>query len=136
MLREAQSGSSHGIYIMRAVKCLRQMPYKRRLVELISALEELMTRVEVLAGQQAREGLVFGQTELHAEVVQSTEQVGFEPRLFDDSALLHEGLGYVEQSLPSLELVPDVAWPFMDWNLNLLSLDTDFLSSCTEGRFG
>jgi hypothetical protein len=146
MLHEERFDSSHSRYIMRAIKCLHQMPYKRRLVELISALEELMTRVELLTGQRARNGLVLGQMnatsvpsaeqvnfEACARETQSTDAFGSESRPFESSTSLHEdpdtGLDHDEQMLLPMELMPDTAWPSMEWNLNLLQLDTDFLNS-------
>lgn len=120
------------------------MSHRKRLSQLISALEKLLTRVESLT-------LNPGPATIHsASSLYSTDEnshgyksgsgafssVPQEPKsetylvdtvypLFGDTLM---GFSSAEQTLQSLERIPDAEWPSLDWNIDLQSINPEFFN--------
>jgi hypothetical protein len=120
------------------------MMHQKRLVELISSLEKLLSRVKLL---RLNSGLAINRPTFHLDtsgensrrfkgdcrtsldILQGPEKHKFPVEtvypLFGDTLM---GFSGAEETLQSLEQIPDAQWPSMDWNLDLLSINPEFFT--------
>ncbi|KAF1817635.1 hypothetical protein P152DRAFT_454207 [Eremomyces bilateralis CBS 781.70] len=121
-LHDLSSYDTHDRYYRRAMSCLGQMSPRERLTDLIDALEQLHSKVGSFINRAANDISVLP-TEAVPSQELPTATDGVYPQI-DEAALSLDG---VEQTLQSLEQLPDAEWPFMNWNLS--GIDLGFLDS-------
>ncbi|KAF2113581.1 hypothetical protein BDV96DRAFT_114419 [Lophiotrema nucula] len=153
-LRDKTSYSSNASFIRTGITCLRKTSRSKRREELITAVEQLLAGTEKLAtnapspkASPTSHALTQSETSsqiqpLPAHISTLQYDQGFiRPSSLPNDVEAQPGdgiweLGQAEQTLQILDQMPDTAWPYMDWNLNMSNLDVDLFNSYIANPIG